>query len=103
MAQPPLLSLNDVRLTFGGNPLFTGVSFSLSKGERVALVGRNGAGKSTLMKIISESLEADSGEVWRQPGITYASLPRNRALPVSRPCWTMLHKVWKPAIWPKRN
>ena len=72
MAQPPLLSLNDVRLTFGGNPLFTGVSFSLSKGERVALVGRNGAGKSTLMKIISESLEADSGEVWRQPGITYA-------------------------------
>ncbi|MEZ5985860.1 MAG: ATP-binding cassette domain-containing protein [Hyphomonas sp.] len=74
MAAPPLITLTDVRLAFGGKPLFTGVSFSLSKGERVALVGRNGAGKSTLMKIISERVEADSGEVWRQPGITFASV-----------------------------
>jgi ATP-binding cassette subfamily F protein uup len=80
MAQPPLITLNDVRLTFGGKPLFTGVSFSLSKGERVALVGRNGAGKSTLMKIISESLEADSGDVWRQPGITYAIVSQEPSL-----------------------
>ncbi|WP_369802178.1 ABC-F family ATP-binding cassette domain-containing protein [Hyphomonas sp. CY54-11-8] len=74
MAAPPLITLTDVRLSFGGKPLFTGVSFSLSKGERVALVGRNGAGKSTLMKIISERVEADSGDVWRQPGITFASV-----------------------------
>jgi ATP-binding cassette subfamily F protein uup len=50
------------------------MTLSLSKGERAALVGRNGAGKSTLMKIISEAIEPDSGEVWRQPGITYATL-----------------------------
>jgi ATP-binding cassette subfamily F protein uup len=74
MAQPPLVSLTDVRLTFGSGPLFEGVTLSLSKGERAALVGRNGAGKSTLMKIISEAIEPDSGEVWRQPGITYATL-----------------------------
>jgi ATP-binding cassette subfamily F protein uup len=74
MAAPPLITLTDVRLSFGGKPLFTGVSFSLSKGERVALVGRNGAGKSTLMKIISETVEADTGDVWRQPGITYATV-----------------------------
>ena len=74
MAQPPLISLTDVRLTFGSGPLFEGVTLSLSKGERAALVGRNGAGKSTLMKIISEVIEPDSGEVWRQPGITYATL-----------------------------
>ena len=80
MAQPPLITLNDLRLTFGGKPLFTGVSFSLSKGERVALVGRNGAGKSTLMKIISESVESDSGDVWRQPGITYAIVSQEPSL-----------------------
>lgn len=74
MAAPPLITLSDVRLSFGGKPLFTGVSFSLSKGERMALVGRNGAGKSTLMKIISEVIEPDSGEVWRQPGVTCAAL-----------------------------
>ncbi|MEQ9506332.1 MAG: ABC-F family ATP-binding cassette domain-containing protein [Hyphomonas sp.] len=74
MAQPPLISLTDVRLTFGSGPLFEGVTLSLSKGERAALVGRNGAGKSTLMKIISEVIEPDSGDVWRQPGITYANV-----------------------------
>ncbi len=74
MAQPPLITLTDVRLSFGGAPLFEGVTLALSKGERAALVGRNGAGKSTLMKIISEQIEPDSGEVWRQPGITYASV-----------------------------
>ena len=74
MAQPPLIALSDVRLSFGGAPLFEGVTLALSKGERAALVGRNGAGKSTLMKIISEAVEPDTGDVWRQPGITYASV-----------------------------
>ncbi len=68
MAQTPLLTLADVRLSFGGKPLFEGVDLSISKGERAALVGRNGAGKSTLMKIVSGEIEPDSGQVWVQPG-----------------------------------
>lgn len=72
MAQPPLLTLTDVRLSFGGKALFEGVTLSLSKGERAALVGRNGAGKSTLMKVVSERILPDSGDAWRQPGVTYA-------------------------------
>ena len=68
MAQTPLLTLADVRLSFGGKPLFEGVDLSISKGERAALVGRNGAGKSTLMKIVSGEIEPDSGHVWVQPG-----------------------------------
>ncbi|MEL6258035.1 MAG: ATP-binding cassette domain-containing protein [Pseudomonadota bacterium] len=68
MAQPPLLTLSDIRLSFGGKPLFTGASVSISKGERAALVGRNGAGKSTLMKIVSGRIEPDEGDVWIQPG-----------------------------------
>ena len=68
MARPPLLTLTDVQLTFGGRPLFSGVEFPLSKGERCALVGRNGAGKSTLMKLVAGIIEPDAGEVWVQPG-----------------------------------
>ena len=74
MARPPLLTLSDVCLTFGGNPLFEGVSLALAKGERAALVGRNGAGKSTLMKIITGEIEPDMGAVWRQPGTSFAKL-----------------------------
>lgn len=69
MAQPPILTLNDISLSFGGKPLFEGLSLTLARGERCALVGRNGAGKSTLMRIISGRIEADSGENWRQPGM----------------------------------
>lgn len=68
MARPPLLTLADVRLSFGGRPLFEGVEFALAKGERCALVGRNGAGKSTLMKLVAGRIEPDSGDVWVQPG-----------------------------------
>ncbi len=76
MARPPLLTLTDVELTFGGKPLFTGVSLSLAKGERAALVGRNGAGKSTLMKLMSGTLEPDAGEVWLQAGAVTAIVPQ---------------------------
>jgi len=68
MAQTPLLTLADIRLSFGGKPLFEGVNLTISRGERAALVGRNGAGKSTLMKIVAGHIESDSGVLWMQPG-----------------------------------
>ncbi|GAB5456940.1 MAG: ABC-F family ATP-binding cassette domain-containing protein [Henriciella sp.] len=64
----PILTMTDVRLAFGGKPLFEGVSFTLAKGERAALVGRNGAGKSTLMRLITGRHEPDDGELWIHPG-----------------------------------
>ncbi|NQY95897.1 MAG: ABC-F family ATP-binding cassette domain-containing protein [Henriciella sp.] len=64
----PILNLTDVRLAFGGKSLFEGVSFTLAKGERAALVGRNGAGKSTLMRLITGRHEPDDGELWIHPG-----------------------------------
>jgi ATP-binding cassette subfamily F protein uup len=69
MAAPPVLSLSDIRLTWGGKPVFEGVTMSIGPNERAVLVGRNGAGKSTLMKIIAGVIEPDEGEVWRQPGV----------------------------------
>ncbi|MEM8616606.1 MAG: ABC-F family ATP-binding cassette domain-containing protein [Pseudomonadota bacterium] len=69
MSNLPILALTDVRLSFGGKPLFEGVTFTLAKGERAALVGRNGAGKSTLMRLVTGVHEPDDGELWRHPGI----------------------------------
>ncbi|KAF0224218.1 MAG: ATP-binding cassette subfamily F [Rhodospirillaceae bacterium] len=68
MASPPLLSLRDVRLTFGGNPLFEGVTTWVGKGDKTVLVGRNGSGKSTLLKVFAGEILADSGERFVQPG-----------------------------------
>ena len=68
MAAPPLLHLQNTRLTFGGTPLLDGAELAVGLGERVALVGRNGSGKSTLLKIAAGLVEADSGTRFLQPG-----------------------------------
>ena len=70
MARAPLLQLTDVTLTFGGEPVFDGVSLNVQAGDRLALVGRNGSGKSTLMKVMAGLVEPDSGSRSVAPGVS---------------------------------
>lgn len=70
MAEPPILTLADITLTFGGDPIFAGVDLAVHPGERVALVGRNGSGKSTLMKIMAGLVAADGGTRFIRPGLS---------------------------------
>ena len=69
-----LVSLQGLRLAFGGPELLDGVTLQIERGERVCLVGRNGAGKSTLMKIITGEIIPDAGEVIRGQGVRVTSL-----------------------------
>ena len=73
---PPLLTLRDINLTFGSTPLLDGAELSISKRDRICLVGRNGSGKSTLLKIAAGLVESDSGEIFVQPGTTTRYLPQ---------------------------
>ena len=70
MARPPILTLSNIALTFGGNPLFQGLDLSVQPNDRVALVGRNGSGKSTLMKIMAGLAEPDQGDRFLTPGLS---------------------------------
>ncbi|MBI2400517.1 MAG: ABC-F family ATP-binding cassette domain-containing protein, partial [Deltaproteobacteria bacterium] len=58
-----MLKVNGLCKQYGPQVLFEDVSFSLTPGEKIGLVGRNGHGKSTLFKIILGQEEPDSGEV----------------------------------------
>ena len=73
-AAPPLLSLQDVHLTFGGAPLLAGAELHLYEGERLCLVGRNGSGKSTLLKIAAGLVEPDRGSRKLRGGTTWRYL-----------------------------
>jgi len=70
MARAPLLQVNEISLTFGGDPVFEDMSLVVQSGDRLALVGRNGSGKSTLMKVMAGLVEADSGDVIVGPGVS---------------------------------
>ncbi len=67
---PPILKLDDIKLTFGVTPLLNGANLQVEPGDRICLVGRNGSGKSTLMKIAAGLVEAQSGEIFRHPSAT---------------------------------
>ncbi|ETI62075.1 ATP-binding cassette domain-containing protein [Marinomonas profundimaris] len=71
-----LLSLEQISVAFGHNPLLSKISFSADAGERVAIIGRNGAGKSTLLKVISGEQVPDEGMVRLEGGMKIAQLPQ---------------------------
>ncbi len=73
---PPVLHLDGIKLTFGGTPLLDGAMLSANASDRIALVGRNGSGKSTLLKIAAGLVDAQDGEVFRQPSATIRYLPQ---------------------------
>ncbi|VAV85673.1 Bis-ABC ATPase YheS [hydrothermal vent metagenome] len=62
---PAMLQVYGITKSYGNNTLFENISFSISKGEVIGLVGRNGSGKSTLLKIIlgQEALTSGSFEL----------------------------------------
>ena len=88
-----LLGLNQVSLTFAGPPLLNSVGLQIDDGERLGLIGRNGAGKSTLLRILEGSLEPDSGEVSRRPGLRVASLQQDVPLNLAGTIRAYLHEV----------
>jgi ATP-binding cassette subfamily F protein uup len=73
---PPLLTLKDIHLTFGGTPLLEGTELTIAAGDRICLVGRNGSGKSTLLKIAAGLVEPDHGERFAHPGASIRYLPQ---------------------------
>lgn len=67
----PILSLKQIRKSYGSLEVLHGVDLDVRAGEVVALLGENGAGKSTLSNIISGTVQPSSGQMTWQ-GATYA-------------------------------
>jgi ATP-binding cassette subfamily F protein uup len=79
MPRPALLSCEGVTKSFGGPPLFEGLTFALHEGDHVGLVGPNGAGKSTLLKILGGAETPDSGTCTRRKNIRIGYVPQTPA------------------------
>jgi ATP-binding cassette subfamily F protein uup len=71
------LSVENLSKAFGERKLFSNISFGISQGQKIALVGINGAGKSTLMKIIMGLEIADTGQVALNQSVKIAYVHQN--------------------------
>ncbi|GAA3780976.1 ABC-F family ATP-binding cassette domain-containing protein [Corallibacter vietnamensis] len=58
-----MLNIHNLSISFQGEYLFEDITFKLSPGDRVGLIGKNGAGKSTMLKILSKEMQPDSGQI----------------------------------------
>ncbi|MBE5984246.1 MAG: ABC-F family ATP-binding cassette domain-containing protein, partial [Paenibacillaceae bacterium] len=58
-----VLTVKDLKKSFGDNLLFDHIGFEVKRGERVAIIGGNGTGKTTILKILNGILAPDEGEV----------------------------------------
>jgi ATP-binding cassette subfamily F protein uup len=73
----PLVTLQDIYLSYGQPPLIDHINLVIERGERVCLIGRNGAGKSTLLKILTGQIIADDGILKRASGVKIAQLEQS--------------------------
>ncbi len=71
------LSVENLKKSFGDRQILDGLTFGVSQGEKVALVGINGSGKSTLLKILTGIETQDSGDVVFKNGIIVKHLLQN--------------------------
>ena len=71
-----MISINNITVAFGGFTLLDDISFHVSDGEHIALVGKNGAGKSTILKLIAGVDHPTSGSIMKPKEQTVGYLPQ---------------------------
>ena len=60
----PILQVNNLKKSFGKTQVLKGVSFSLEKGQVLAIIGSSGSGKTTLLRCLNFLETPDAGEIW---------------------------------------
>lgn len=74
-----LLAAKDLAKSLGGRTLFHDLSFTLSPGVRLGLLGANGSGKTTLLRILTGELSPDRGSVKPADGLRIVKFDQDRA------------------------
>ena len=77
MVTAPQISLRNISLSFGGEPVFDNLNLLIHSHDRIALVGRNGSGKSTLLKVLQGFVVQDQGERMLSKGISIGYLEQD--------------------------
>src|SRR5512143_754546 len=86
-----MLSVTNLAKSFADQLIFQNVSFVVSPGERVGLLGPNGCGKTTLLRIIASEERADRGHVFVDPHTRVGYLRQGLEYPIGSTLADALH------------
>jgi ATP-binding cassette, subfamily F, member 3 len=81
------ISVSNVAVEFGATKILSGITFTVGKGDRWAILGRNGSGKTTLFRVITGAQQPTDGVVTRQPGLRWALLEQHRDFGRAQTVW----------------
>ena len=88
-----MLKVNNLHKSYGATVVFSDISFSLERGQKVALVGSNGSGKSTLLRLIAGVEEKDGGNIDFSKNACVGYLPQDTSTIEDLPIRNYLRKV----------
>ena len=88
----------DLEQRFGGNIIFSNISFSVPDNARIGLVGPNGAGKTTLLKIMTGQQEPTSGQITINKGLKVGYIAQENGLDEDKTIWDEMLTVFNDLI-----
>lgn len=88
-----MLKVNNLHKSYGATVVISDISFSLERGQKVALVGSNGSGKSTLLRLIAGTEEKDGGDIVFSKNACVGYLPQDTSTIDDLPIRDYLRKV----------
>ncbi len=93
-----LIVASNLSKSFGAADIFSGATFSVARGARLALVGPNGVGKTTLLRILLGLEEATSGTVSRAKSMRTGYLPQEADFEINGTLWDACLEVFAPLL-----
>ncbi|HEX7541299.1 MAG TPA: ABC-F family ATP-binding cassette domain-containing protein [Anaerolineales bacterium] len=93
-----LITANNLSKSFGPVDLFSGVTFAIPKGSRLALVGPNGCGKTTLLRILVGLDEPSGGKISRAKAVRIGYLPQEAEFAMEGTVWDACFAVFTDLI-----
>jgi ATP-binding cassette subfamily F protein 3 len=93
-----LITATSLSKSFGAEDIFRGLSFSVPKGARLAVVGPNGCGKTSLLRILIGEDEASSGTVTRAKAVRIGYLPQEADFQMEGTLWDACQSVFAELI-----
>ena len=91
-------SVENLSKSFGIRKLFTGISFHVEEGDKIAFVARNGSGKSTLLRIIAGLDTSDDGTLWIHKDVKVIMLQQDTVFDNAKSIWDNILNLDNPVV-----
>ncbi|MCT4612160.1 MAG: ATP-binding cassette domain-containing protein [Clostridia bacterium] len=90
-----ILRVNELKKIYNGEAILKNVSFSVGQTEKIGLVGVNGSGKSTILKMITDEVLKDGGDIFIDKSVSMSYLAQNQNLDNNKTIYEEVESIFE--------